>query len=500
MVATHSEEAFEKVTGGAEPPLRPFYFMVVLWGKRFRDYFLDFCLPTLLAPNNIPALKRERRSKFLICTTPEDWSAIAQTPIFAQLKRYAEPTFIEIPAAPPGVSGCQHMGVGHKKAMDLAFRDKAYGILVTPDYMVNDGAVAALQRHAENGKRLVLVSALRFGEEPLFENLTSLGLITPRRRLSQEGEPLVFTGRQLVAAGIRGFHSETIRYGWESPCFSDHPEACWWPVADGSGIVVHGTSWTPLLMDYATLERHDTTALEEWTFDGDYLYKNFGSDLDRVYVVTDSDEIMQVSWAPLSDRAHDLTPIPSRNGFFGGLTKGAILRGHLRSGRHDPLKHRLLFITVRWHERPLSYDWRRTERKAKSTLRLHVGDLEPDPASDRSQRDRSGSPLSLTRLAFEATGWLFEVRTIGLRWLSRLHRLALRVPMLALRVILHAPYWLFTFVLRSVTVTLEQFAYADRMARVVKRALCGDVVAWRRISRRVGRYGRAIAGVHIENE
>ena len=39
---------------------RPFYFIVVLWGERFRNYFLDFALASALSPGNIPALHASR--------------------------------------------------------------------------------------------------------------------------------------------------------------------------------------------------------------------------------------------------------------------------------------------------------------------------------------------------------------------------------------------------------------------------------------------------------
>src|SRR5690349_1519922 len=175
----------EGEVGLTAPTLRPFYFIIVLWGERFRTYFLDFCLPSLLSPNNIPALDPRRHSKFLICTTQEDWAAMEQSPIFGLMRNYVEPVLITIPLPPPGRAGCQHMGVGHKKATDLAFKDRAYGVLVTPDYMVSDGSIAALQRHAERGKRLVLVAAQRFGEEPLFDNLERMGLLDRKQRLSE---------------------------------------------------------------------------------------------------------------------------------------------------------------------------------------------------------------------------------------------------------------------------------------------------------------------------
>src|SRR5881227_3035589 len=80
---------------------RPFYFIIVLWGERFRNYFLDLCLPTLLSPGNLPALRTRARSKFLICTRPEDWAVLQNTPVFQLLQQYVEPVYIEIPECPP---------------------------------------------------------------------------------------------------------------------------------------------------------------------------------------------------------------------------------------------------------------------------------------------------------------------------------------------------------------------------------------------------------------
>lgn len=467
---------FITTDGSEATQLRPFYFVTVVWGARFRRYFLDFCLPSLLSANNLPALDKTRGSKFLICTTLEDWSAMKLTAIFGTLTGYVEPLFIEIPPAPPGVWGCEHMGIGHKKALDMAFRDKAYGVFLAPDCIISDGSIAALERHASTGKRIVLVSALRFGEEPLFANLVSLGIVGRGQHLSSSGEPLTVTGRQLVAAGIRSFHSETVRYGWESRCFSDHPEACWWPVPDEDGVVVHTTSWGPLLMDYATLERHDTWALEHWTLDGDYLYRNFGAALENAHVVTDSDEIMQVSWAPLADRALDLTPIPSRNGFFGELIKGTILRNHILNHGHDPLKCRLLFIPARWHSRPLSPAWTLTERKARWTLRFYLPELDRE-----DNRSTTGGDFDAQQLSRFFWPWL--------------------------RGLFLATIWFITFtfyvigiVRRAIALPFREIVYRRQIAAVVKRALRGDVAAWRRILRRTGRYWRIITGVPVESE
>src|SRR5262249_18970193 len=155
---------------------RPFYFIVVLWGERFRNYFLDLCLPSLLAPRNLPSLETRQRSKFLICTPPEDWSAITTAPIFARLREFVDPHYLEIPPHPLGVLACMHMGTGHRRACELAYAAKAYGCVLTPDMVFADGAVQRLQQLAGEGIELALLPALRFAEEPLFDWLKRRGI------------------------------------------------------------------------------------------------------------------------------------------------------------------------------------------------------------------------------------------------------------------------------------------------------------------------------------
>ena len=233
--------------------LRPFYFIVVAWGEHFTEYMLNFCIPALLSPNNIPALVNRGKNKFLVATTDEDWERIQLRPIFQLLKQYVEPVFICIPPCPADAYNHVHMGIGHKLATQMAFEDRAYAAILTPDLIVSDGTLAAAQRHAVNGIQVVLTAALRFGEEPLFENLEKLGIVAINSRFGDEARPLIATGRQLVWAGIRSFHSETLCYEWEAPYFSRFPQAVWWHVPGEDGVIVHSLSWSPLLVDYDAL-------------------------------------------------------------------------------------------------------------------------------------------------------------------------------------------------------------------------------------------------------
>ena len=454
-------------TGVALAGLRPFYFVVVFWGERFRNYLVDFCIPSLLSPHNIPVLPPGGRDKFIFCTTADDWHALAGTKIFGLLKEHIEPYFIEIPPAPSDRSGCEHMGIGHKLAAQMAYRDKVYGVFLTPDLMVSDGTVRALQLHARAGYKVVLTAALRFGEEPLFENLKAMGVIQEKHECSESGSPLVITGRQMVAAGLGSFHSETQRYEWDASYFSNFPVACWWRVPEENGIVLHSLSWAPFLCDYGMVEGHDTSALDTWTMDGDYVYRNFGNSETAYYVVRDSDEMMLVSWAPLSDRPQSLALNPlKRLPVIGNVLKGGILRATMLSVVFDSLKLRIFFQPVRWHSRELTARWKETEARAAQVLHCYLWDL-----GSSFQNIRSETPAKTDSIAPSKLNGDF--RTL---------LLALLVPV--------ARIWL---------VVEQLYQSRHRIGMRLRRALCGDREARARIMRRVVTTWRLIRGTPVRH-
>jgi hypothetical protein len=258
------------------------------------------------------------------------------------------------------------MGIGHKLATHLAFEDQAYAAVLTPDLMVSDGTVAALQRHAVDGVQLVLTAALRFGEEPLFEQLKQLGIPVPvpGSRFDDEARPLVVTSRQLVSAGIRSFHSETLSYEWDTPYFSSSPVAVWWRVPDEDGIIVHSLSWAPLLIDYGAIGHHDTSGIDDCSIDGDYIHRNFGL-TGNVYVVQDSDEIMVMSWGALDASPVSLEPMQAfKKLFLGGLEKKMILHNEIFHQQTDLLKREIFSKPVYWHARDLNDRWKIIEKGA----------------------------------------------------------------------------------------------------------------------------------------
>lgn len=446
--------------------LRPFYFIVVYWGDQFRNYLINYCLPSLMSPNNIPAIAAMEGNKFLFCTTSEDWNAITQTSIFLNLQRYIEPYFIEIPAAPDGKSGCEHMGVGHKLAAQMAFQDKACGVFLTPDLMVSDGTVLTLQQCARAGYKVVLTAALRFGEEPLFENLHALGIVSKAPQHSDAGLPLVISGRQMVRAGIKSFHSQTMRYEWASPYFSSFPCACWWRVpGDEEGIVLHSLSWAPFLCDYSAVAVHDTSVFDEWTLDGDYVYENF-KDTEDIYIVRDSDEMMLISWAPLADRPQSTVPNPiKRLSVIGNWLKGGILRAVLLSGVFDVLKQRIFFLPVRWHTKDVTSVWDETELNAQNVLRQYLWGIPYDHSTCSETHELTPGNVGNKPMSSLARFCFTPMVTVGRLWM----------------------------------IMSDLYMFRSRLTWKLGLALRGDSKVWGRIIRRFGIIWKTIRGVPIRN-
>ena len=385
---------------------RPFYFIVVLWGARFRKYFLEYCLASALSPGNLPSLKTSRRSKFLIATRPEDWSVMRASPVFQLLERFVEPVFIEIPPCPPERSGCQHMGIGHRAACELAYKDKAYAVVLTPDCMISDGSVARLQQLADCGVELVLTAALRFGEEPFLGHLRAMGCL-PAAGDSEPAMPLSITGRQMAYAAVNGFHSETLAYEWDAPGLMVISPAAWWRVPGEDGIVLHSLSWAPLLLDYSAVGVHDTSTFDQWTLDGDYLFNNSGN-MKKIHVVQDSDEIFLASWGPLAERPVKKTRFPFDNRLAGHFFKQSFY-----SAFFDPLKRRLFFLPVRWHSKPLNANWTAVEQRADTELRCWV---EPP---EQATETNGASPHPGTITATVRNLPLAAVRSLAYLWIFR---------------------------------------------------------------------------------
>lgn len=366
--------------------MRPIYFYITFWGERFRAFFTEGLLRSLLAPGNLPSLDAADGHKFIICCPDDDWRALQTNPAYLAAARYIEFIHIGTGLPPKGVHPVDHMAVGHSTASAYCFAHKAYGSLLHPDMMFADGFGVALQRHVARGTQALLVPALRLGEARLFSHL-------PIDITRASDAPLVLTPRQVVAAVVESFHDEIIECEFDGPRFSIWPNCVWWRNG-GREILVHSFTWSPLLLDYASISVHVLDGLKGPLPDGDYVARNFDP-ATRIEIVADSDEIAFASWTPEAvgkreRRASILQNLP----VIGRLTRLAILRrAYLRYTRDlypfgDHAKARGFRVALQLHTRDLTPAWQKLEARAMAIIVAAAGDLMTPPvvASNSTHR------------------------------------------------------------------------------------------------------------------
>src|SRR5271170_2548783 len=153
--------------------------MISFWGERFRNYFTNYCLPSLISPQNLEFLRVEDGHKFLICTTKNDWQELQAQPVFNELAKYVEPILLEIglPEDQTDTAKFRHMTFSHRILIEEAYRDKALACHIMPDLMYSDGTISTVLSYAKAGAHAVLAVALRMAEEKLFPDLRSRGFL-----------------------------------------------------------------------------------------------------------------------------------------------------------------------------------------------------------------------------------------------------------------------------------------------------------------------------------
>ena len=344
-----------------------FCFMMVVWGERYRTYFSDYCLPSLLAPDNIPCIANKQASKFAIATTAEDWAELNKLDVFAALRAHIEPVLLEL--SPFGLDDAKMMVMssGHKKLSNYAYERRSFGVNINPDSIYSDRTVHALQESARRGVKMVLYPGVRFEFEAVVAELKA------RNYLS---DPTVIAVPPRVAAGIgvRNPHPFTIACHWDNDSFFEYPVYHYMVGPSNSTLVMHTISMGPIMLDYGAISEHRDEIFEKWTLDGDYAHSNFGHfDLyTEIEYVDDSDTFMVLGFTPKAE--DNVPPVPVRGGrLFKDFNKGMRLwRVYSDPVVADPLKKRLYLRQVVIHESDLGAEWKALAARDRRILEKYV--------------------------------------------------------------------------------------------------------------------------------
>ena len=225
----------------------------IAWGERFVDKFMNYCLPSLLAPGNIPALARKRKVVHSIVTTEADRERIVAHPAFARLREVAEVVFTCFPSEllarreQSGYNFYHFYGLLDHQSVFLASALQADLYLLPIDCVYSGESLKHFSAYLEKDADCCAVAAIKSDEPELRAWLD----VETRRRASV----LDLSGSELVQAASerpdRDFRSLIMNH--DNTEFCAHPRELVWPFADG--LAIHSIFMHPLAVSARLLSR-----------------------------------------------------------------------------------------------------------------------------------------------------------------------------------------------------------------------------------------------------
>lgn len=269
----------------APPPVEAVNVLLPIWGLRYVRQFLEFCLPTLLAPGNLPALAAELPCTFTVMTHVDDEAALRSNPAFRRLEQVCD---VEIKLIDDLITDSNHTTT-ITLAFARAVREtgpamvRTAFIFLVSDYIVADGSLAAVLARIKGGASGVLAGNFQVVAEDAIPML--------RRRLDQGGLEITVKPRDLLKWTLAHLHPATaaniVNFGINH---NEHTNRLFWRVDEntliGRFFLMHMIGIRPEATDFVVGSSCDYSFIPEMC------------PSNNVVVLTDSDEYLVVEMQP----------------------------------------------------------------------------------------------------------------------------------------------------------------------------------------------------------
>lgn len=288
-------------------PVKAITLLVPVWGYRFVLQFLEFCLPTLLAPGNIPAVASMLPTRFVVLSCEGDEELIRSHPTWTALQKVCT---VEIGFIDDLITDANHTAtitLAFARAVRQtreAMTDTGFVFLMS-DYLFADGSLRTLVRHFVNGASGIVAGNFQIIAEEAAPELQ--GSISP---ISQA---IILPARELLAWSLDHLHPATtaniVNFGLNH---NFHTNRLLWRVDEttviGRFYLMHPIGVRPEITDFVVGSSLDYSFIPEMCPSG------------NVVTLIDSDDYFVIEMQP---RQHE--------------------RGNLRAG---PIQERELAVSL----------------------------------------------------------------------------------------------------------------------------------------------------------
>ena len=333
--------------------MRPFHFAVLFWGDHYREhYFLDCWLRSMMAPGNLPLLRAADGHKLVIACPREDWLNLQ--PSLIPICKHVTPQWVEIDYPTYTTDdNIRTKAIHHQhRWMDVLLREthdpSAFGSVNSPDTIVSMRLVERMLSWVGHYD-CVICPVLRQSEEPL---------------LAEIGNKRELTPRQAAGLSIRHLHRELWPY--IEPVHRRMTHAPWrlWRMPD-EGLLIHGFGGLPIFMDYSKV----SSDYRAGNIDTCLRTGNFTS-CDNIHIVADSDEVSIISLTPAD--AKNYLDFPNEP--FSAYRHFYNIRQAWKFHAEDWVREQMFRTPIRWHEFPITEEWRERERWIERGLALAISE------------------------------------------------------------------------------------------------------------------------------
>ena len=147
-------------------------FVTCFWGERFRRYFLEYFISSLLAPHNLPHLSTKLNAELRVYVPKEDWVKVQKDTRINQIKKFVKLTHSEIQTPTFDENKYAIMSSCHLDAAKIAMDEKSACVFLCCDSLLADGFIKEIAGKLDDYP-VVLAPAIRHSAEallPLVEN------------------------------------------------------------------------------------------------------------------------------------------------------------------------------------------------------------------------------------------------------------------------------------------------------------------------------------------
>jgi hypothetical protein len=264
-----------------------------VWGVRFVSQFLEFTLPTLLAPGNVPALAKALPCQFTVLTSAKNVHLLREHRTWHRLEQVCHADVELIDDLITDGNHSTTLTLSYTRAIRLSgaqMLDTCF-ILLVSDYIMADGSLSHVLARMQNGASGVLAGNFQIIAEEAIPML--------RRKLTSTETELILPPRDLVRWAFNHLHPTTtasiVNYRL---CEKSHTNRLFWRVNEGALIgrfyLLHPIAIRPELADFVVGSSFDYSFIPEMC------------PSNNIDAVTDSDDYFVVEIQP---RDHEIKQV-----------------------------------------------------------------------------------------------------------------------------------------------------------------------------------------------